>query len=157
MISIYRIYNKLGLISYYASTPLRWLLISKRVRSYVVIEYDSRMIIVQNWLGKGEWSFPGGGAKKNETALQAAVREVHEELGIKLEPGSLSFLREGYKKDGISGKHYALFHIQLNHQPSLNVNRFELADVRWEPVTSLTQLQLCYESLQALDAIRPID
>ncbi|BDR61030.1 NUDIX domain-containing protein [Lactobacillus xylocopicola] len=38
------------------------------------------------------WVLPGGGAKGAETPLQAAVREVEEELGLKLAPTSLQQL-----------------------------------------------------------------
>lgn len=53
------------------------------------------------------WGLVGGGVKKNETELQAAVREVYEELGLRIrperfkklkvygEPGRIAAFRDG--------------------------------------------------------------
>jgi 8-oxo-dGTP pyrophosphatase MutT (NUDIX family) len=37
----------------------------------------------------GMWAFPGGSFEPGETAVQAAVREVFEETGVRLEPEAL--------------------------------------------------------------------
>lgn len=34
----------------------------------------------------GSWNFPGGKLEHNETLLQAAVRETHEEVGVTVDP-----------------------------------------------------------------------
>lgn len=39
--------------------------------------------------GKGEYKFPGGGIDPGETSEQALVREVMEETGMRLIPGSI--------------------------------------------------------------------
>jgi ADP-ribose pyrophosphatase YjhB (NUDIX family) len=38
---------------------------------------------------RGEWSIPGGVLELAETVRDAAVREVHEETGLRVEPGEL--------------------------------------------------------------------
>ena len=35
----------------------------------------------------GQWALPGGRLDKGETSLQAALREMHEEIGLELIPG----------------------------------------------------------------------
>jgi len=50
-----------------------------------LIECDGRWLVQQRQLGKhlaGTWEFPGGKVVSGETAQQAAVREVREELGL---------------------------------------------------------------------------
>lgn len=136
------------------STPLRWVLLSRRVRAYVVIEHDARVLLVRNWLGKGEWSFPGGGSRANESALQAVLRETEEEIGVTLEPARVRFLREGFRKDGIGGKHYALFHAVLEDKPQIRRAPAEITDAEWVPITSVHELPLCYEALRAFEALR---
>lgn len=39
----------------------------------------------------GMWEFPGGAREGSETPLECAIREVHEELGIELNPNSVSW------------------------------------------------------------------
>lgn len=43
------------------------------------------------------WGLVGGGVKKNETELQAIVREVREELGLRISP-------ERFRKLGVYGE-----------------------------------------------------
>lgn len=67
-------------------------------------------IMVQNPLGEilitqrnpnkkagGLWEFIGGGVLAGETTIQAAVREVKEEIGVNIKESDLSFLLE-YKQ-----------------------------------------------------------
>jgi len=56
----------------------------KRVGAAVVIEHGKSVLMVRNTYGSGLWGFPGGRAKRVETPVQAARREVREEVGIEL-------------------------------------------------------------------------
>jgi 8-oxo-dGTP pyrophosphatase MutT (NUDIX family) len=59
-----------------------------RVRVLIRNEQDE-ILLVKNWIGKNEWEMPGGGVGRGEMPLHAAIREVHEETGIHLEPTDL--------------------------------------------------------------------
>lgn len=51
----------------------------------VILQPDGRFLLGQRPEGKpyaGYWEFPGGKIEPGETAAQALVRELHEELGI---------------------------------------------------------------------------
>lgn len=53
----------------------------KRYRATAVIIRDNKMLLVRD-KGKHDYSLPGGGFKRNETTIQASIREVcGEELG----------------------------------------------------------------------------
>ena len=44
----------------------------------------------------GQWALPGGRCDDGETPVQAALRELHEELGLKLGPGDVLGLLDDY-------------------------------------------------------------
>jgi 8-oxo-dGTP diphosphatase len=48
------------------------------------------LIVKANY--KSYWSFPGGVIDKGETPKEAAIREVSEEVGLDVDPDSLSFV-----------------------------------------------------------------
>lgn len=55
------------------------------VAAAVLVDRDGRILLAQRPEGKamaGLWEFPGGKIEQGETAEDALVRELHEELGI---------------------------------------------------------------------------
>lgn len=71
-----------------------------RVAAAVVIE-GGRVLITQRPPGDPlelQWEFPGGKIEPGETAQQALVREIHEELGVGATP---------FEVLGVHAHHYA--------------------------------------------------
>jgi 8-oxo-dGTP pyrophosphatase MutT (NUDIX family) len=73
---------------------------TKRFLADRVARPASAGVIVENSQGealllkahyKPYWSFPGGWIENNQTPLEAALRELEEEAGIKLEDADLTF------------------------------------------------------------------
>ena len=54
-----------------------------RVR-VIVYRDDGRILLVRSCFSRQEWALPGGGVNRNESYEQAAVREVLEEIGLKI-------------------------------------------------------------------------
>lgn len=58
---------------------------------------DSRFMLARrgpNESGAGYWEFPGGKVERGETHRQALVREIGEELSLKIEPEQLELVAQ---------------------------------------------------------------
>ena len=49
-----------------------------------IIEYDGKVLIVQN--EKGVWELPGGRLHKDEKPRDGLIREIQEELALRVKP-----------------------------------------------------------------------
>ncbi len=68
--------------------PLKTLLVS----ALILVNKANKVLLAQRPAGKdmaGLWEFPGGKVKKNEDLKEALVREINEELAIRINPGDL--------------------------------------------------------------------
>lgn len=56
-----------------------------------IIKHENKIFATQRGYGEfeGGWEFPGGKIEEGETASQALVREIKEELDIEVEVGKL--------------------------------------------------------------------
>lgn len=68
---------------------------------------DSQILIYQRddkesipW--PGHWDLPGGGREGDETPVECAIRETHEEFGLTLDPGCIVWQRM-YPAAGANG------------------------------------------------------
>ena len=61
----------------------------KRVAADVIIRNEAGRLLLVNPNYKPDWDLPGGMAEANESPLDAARREIHEELGLTLTIRSL--------------------------------------------------------------------
>jgi 8-oxo-dGTP pyrophosphatase MutT (NUDIX family) len=111
----------------------------------VVIVDRDRTVLVRTH--KGNYSFPKGKRKKNETDIQTAWREVREETGIS--PSELDFVPGLYVdelgKTGSPSVRYFVAHYEAKCDQIFQYDRKELADVRW----------VHKEELMALDSLKP--
>lgn len=65
---------------------------NKRAVSVAILVKDEILIVQRaktQRSGEGLWQIPGGKVKKDETPIQAAMREIDEEVGIIIEKGNL--------------------------------------------------------------------
>lgn len=64
-----------------------------RVRCVGAIVHDAegRLLVIRRGRppGEGRWSLPGGRVEPGESDAEALVREMAEETGLRVEPGSL--------------------------------------------------------------------
>ena len=67
------------------------------VVAVALIDGDGRTLLQKRRADRqhgGLWEFPGGKVEPRETAIVALIREVDEELGVRLDPADLTWLAQ---------------------------------------------------------------
>ncbi|EIJ80698.1 mutt/nudix family protein [Bacillus methanolicus PB1] len=99
---------------------------------------------------KGKWSLPAGFVDANETADEAAIREVFEETGIKSELIGMIGLRTGVIRGEISDT-MILFLLEKKGEQTIKIQENELLDAKFmNPEKLLNQTEETSVLLQYL-------
>ena len=97
-----------------------------RVR-VIVYRDDGKILLVRSRFSRQEWALPGGGVNRNESYEQAAVREVLEEIGLKIH--NLRYLGKANSHES-----YAKFSVRVfaAHASNYDIKcNFEIMEARW--------------------------
>jgi 8-oxo-dGTP pyrophosphatase MutT (NUDIX family) len=108
---------------------LYWFVRRPRVNGVKCVLTDrSRVLLVRHTYGSRDWDLPGGSMKRKEAPVQAARREMREELGIEVD----DWVSVGEVPASMHHRRDVLhcFQVEL-HDPALTIDRCELAAVRW--------------------------
>ena len=97
-----------------------------RVR-VIVYRDDGKILLARGRFSRQEWALPGGGVDRNESYEQTAVREVLEEIGLKIH--NLRYLGKANSHES-----YAKFSVQVfaAHASDYDIKcNFEIMEARW--------------------------
>lgn len=97
-----------------------------RVR-VIVYRDDGKILLVRSRFSRQEWALPGGGVDRNESYKQAAVREVLEEIGLRVH--NLRYLGKANSHES-----YAKFSVRVFAAHASNCDmkcNFEIMEARW--------------------------
>jgi len=105
--------------------------------SVIVTDMEGSILMLRHSYGSSSWSLPGGGIGHNESAEDAARREVREELGIEL--GAMNAI--GVIEEVISGSPHTahVFSAMALFHPA--PDRREVIEARFFPGHSLPEPQ----------------
>lgn len=145
---MYAAYCWLGRIVYWLILPYRitWLATTDRV-GVILTNPAGQIFLTKNWLGSGTWRLPGGGVKQGESLAAAAVRELAEELDLKLLPAELIYL--GSIRRGSWSGQWSALRVRLA-RPEIELNRRELVAGEWFDPGQLNGLALDAAAAAAL-------
>ena len=97
-----------------------------RVR-VIIYRDDGDILLVKNRFSRQKWALPGGGVNRNESYEQAVIREVLEEVGIKID--DLRYLGKANSHES-----YAKFSVRVfaAHASDYAIKcSFEIMETRW--------------------------
>jgi len=98
---------------------------------------------------KGGWEFPGGKIEENETAKEAVIREIHEELGATVRVGDMIDTIE---------YDYPTFHLSMDcfwcEVISGEIKLLEAEDAKWLSKNELDSVDWLPADITLIDKIR---
>lgn len=108
--------------------------ITKRQRARVLVtDGKYRVLLVRGIVSSGDWTLPGGGLKKGELAIDAAQRELHEEIGVKLPKKSFVYLWT-LERPEIKIPYVALLYrarVKKTEVRGIKIDKREIREARW--------------------------
>lgn len=149
-----KLWNKIGVMLFWISWPFWRFVLAHGKRARVIVTAKDKVLVVKPWLGSGKWSLPGGGIKSYEMPSQGAVRELAEETGIEATPSDLRELGEStFNHHGLRFT-VVLFKLELLDTLKIKAQKYELADIAWLPVNSLTKYNCSPDTLAVLGPLK---
>jgi ADP-ribose pyrophosphatase YjhB (NUDIX family) len=147
-----RAWKKSGQLAFWVSLPLLYFYLRFRQRSRVLVVSQGNVLLVKGWLGTGKWILPGGGIHRGEMPNQAVVRELREETNIVLKLDQLRSLgRAVFQKYGLK-YNYHRFAVELPTIIEPRVNRLEITEAAWLPITDINASNAEQDVINLLEA-----
>ncbi|MEZ6116760.1 MAG: NUDIX hydrolase [Pirellulaceae bacterium] len=98
--------------------------------AYVAVWVQDQLLLIRNSYKAG-FTFPAGGLKKGETPLQGAVRELREEVGVKINPEDLRFVAEFQTRSEFKLDTSSVFELRLPTVPTIHLDQREVVACTW--------------------------
>jgi 8-oxo-dGTP pyrophosphatase MutT (NUDIX family) len=149
--NLYKLYTKLGLVLYPLVLPLARIFLRRSQRAYILFYDQGQVLLVKNWLSTDEWLLPGGGIRSNESPESAALREVHEELGLQVK-AQLSLLYSGHWQTDNLGFHYYIYLAEQNFD-TIKRRKLEITEVKFVSVQELNSINIKPEALHCINKL----
>lgn len=139
----HKIWGKIGQLAFWVTWPGIWLAIQiSPPRTRVAITHKGKVLLVQDWLGSGEWTLPGGGLKRHEPVQVGAARELLEETSIVVTPNSLKSIGSFRLKTNGIPVHITGFWKESKDLPDVAHRKGELLGCMWADSKQLKTLRI---------------
>lgn len=119
---------------------------------------DGRLLIQkrapQKRIGPGKWSITGGAVRAGETSVDGCLREVQEEIGLRLRAQDIELLARSFGTDIIFDDYVAV----LDSPPeAFRLQAEEVSEVRWARVAEIRELfdagEFMFDDMSEMDKL----
>jgi 8-oxo-dGTP pyrophosphatase MutT (NUDIX family) len=145
----------IGKAAFWLTWPMIWVYLRGRKRARILVVCGNQLLVTKAWLSNGQWALPGGGLHKGESSLDAVLRELYEETGLRLQPSQVQRHSEQVFHGSGLRFNYVLFVTVLKRKAALRPQPFEISDVQWLRRHDLSAANARTDVLTALDAWWP--
>jgi 8-oxo-dGTP diphosphatase len=114
-----------------------------KLRATVICEQDRHVLLVRK--AGCRWTLPGGKVEPGETAIDAAIRELHEETGLRVEDLVYVMVLESG-----STRHY-VYEVSVLNLHQLQPHN-EIVDCIWHPLETVQNLEITEAALSIVKA-----
>ncbi len=126
----------------------------RHVVVHAIVERDGSLLLVKRapaLLEGGKWSLPAGFLDRDESASQAALRELREETGWEGKVESLFFINTNPNRPHEDRQNVALYFL-ITATNKVGDGDWESTDVSWVPIADLPPLDsLAFDHGEAID------
>jgi ADP-ribose pyrophosphatase YjhB (NUDIX family) len=138
-------YNKIAQAFYklaYQAILLLWFFTRPTVYGvYVAVWHRDKLLVIKNSYKK-RFTIPCGRVKRGENKAAAAVRELDEEVSIKLDKDQLTFVGEYAGKFKYATDIGTFFEITMAELPQIQVDNREVVWAQFMPLDQVSNLNL---------------
>ncbi|MFO0920047.1 MAG: NUDIX hydrolase [Candidatus Saccharimonadales bacterium] len=131
----------LGRVIYVFTYPILTFYLRGSKRTRVIVSSKDKVLLIRNWLGDGQWTLPGGGLHDGEALNVGASRELLEETGVVVSPGSFYDIGKEMARGFASSHELYFFETNLESTPDIKM-QWEVAEYRWQDINDINGLRL---------------
>lgn len=133
------LWRMIGRVAFVAALPFLALFVSRQERARVlVVNEQNEVLLVKGVFSWNQRELPGGGAKRGESLKDAAVREVREEVGVRLEANALIELGAIETTHRIARMRLRVYGVRVTSVTAA-ISSYEIAELQWWPLTALPE------------------
>jgi hypothetical protein len=120
-----------GLVVAYRLLRVYWWLLRPRTEGVCVLVWHAGRLLVVRHSYKPGVGVPAGAPHRGEKAIATALRELREEVGIRLDADALRPLGELHPRHELKRDHLVAFEVEVDETPAVQIDRREIVAAWW--------------------------